>query len=116
MMKMNDYDLFRSYRLKQFDTDPVIISELESQVAYMNDIARNNVEQAVDEDKLPLSYYWNGFGDITDAITEILERRDADRESPEYRRMRMRGMLDACNTILCMIEDEDFHKPEHMED
>jgi len=113
---MNDYNLFKSYRLEQFVTNPVVINELESQVTYMNDIARNNVEQAVEEDKLPLSYYWNGFGDITDAMVEILEKRDADHESLDYRRARMCGMLDACNMILRMIEDEEFHIPEDMED
>ena len=113
---MSDYDLFKNYRLKQIDTDPVVINDMESQVAYMNDIARNNVEQAVEDDKIALSYYWNGFADITDEMTAILERCDADHESPEYRRMRMRGMLDACNAILRMIEEEEFHLPEDMMD
>jgi hypothetical protein len=113
---MSDYDLFKNYRLKQCDTDPIVIDEMEEQVAYMNDIARNNVEQAVDDGKMALSYYWNGFADITDEMIDILNRCDADHDSPEYRRMRMRGMIDACNTVLRMIEDEEFHLPENMMD
>lgn len=109
---MNDYNLFREYK-SDCDVNSIIINEMESQLAYMNDIARNNVEEAVEEDKIPLSYYWNGFGDITDAMMDILTTDD-EIDSPEFRRERLKGMIDACNMILTMVEEDKFCRSEDM--
>jgi len=105
---MDDYEMFKRFRLPKKFTDTVLIGELSSQLGYMNDIARNNVDTAIDEDNIELSYYWNGFADITEYMGCILEQSDADYKCPMNRRQRMRGMIDACNTILTMINEEDF--------
>lgn len=105
---MNKFDMFKSYKLKSTLAYAIRIDDLASQIGDMNNIGRDNVDSAVDIDKIDVSYYWNGFADISDMMSCILEKTEEDELNSEYRRMRMMGMLDACNVILTMIREGEF--------
>lgn len=107
---MNDFDMFKQYRLKSKDTDMLIISELTSQISYMNDISDTNFNNAceIKGEGSNLSNYWLGFSSMTSEMLAVMES-DREVEMDDKRRSRMRGMLDACNVVLKMIEDEEFH-------
>lgn len=110
---MTDYTIYKNYKPKSYETDQIVLSKLTlelSKMAYTSSIVYN---AACEENKSKaLKQYWSAFNDLSGAMTEIMHQTSSMPE--DERRSTMNGMLHACNTIIKMVEDEEFW--DHEED
>lgn len=103
---MDDY-----WKETRLNYDNVVLSNLTMQSNYMADIANGNCNIVENPDADPtnqllLYHYWSGFAYILDTFNEGVCTGFPHIKNIE--RERMKGMLDAMNTIIEMIKKGEF--------
>jgi hypothetical protein len=106
---------FDKYRMKGFEIEGVVFGKLLNELKSNRCISNSNFDNACIKNGCDSynAHYWKGADDIIDEMIDILESVEHV-DILEKRTSRMHGMLDACNMIIKMVEDEEFHN--HCED
>lgn len=100
-------DYWKDTRLNYDDT---LIRNLLMQSYYMEDVAGRNTSIIKGQDAAyeenTLWQYWGAFGYILEVFNEQIDT--CYRSDKTHARARMKGMLDAMNTIIEMTKDGSF--------